>query len=98
LGGLNLDPHPSGESFCALIAFTRLKSYFFSMKKFFAAASLVISKTNSGIVGAGLASCLISWMMSMNELSWEGPFTVVLAVAGMLIGLLVEIIVIFLVV
>ncbi len=43
-GGLNSDPYPSSDDFCALIAFSRSKSYFFSIMKFFPAASSVRSK------------------------------------------------------
>jgi hypothetical protein len=65
-GGLNSDPYPSGDDFCALIAFSQSKSYFFRIMKFFLAASSVMSKTNSGGVGAGIASSLILLMISMS--------------------------------
>jgi hypothetical protein len=43
----------------------RSKAFFFNTKKFVAAASLVRSKKKSGLVGAGLGSCMMSQMMLM---------------------------------
>ncbi len=44
----------------------QVEVFFFGTRKFFAAASLVILKTKFGVNRAELASCLISWMMSMS--------------------------------
>jgi hypothetical protein len=65
-GSLTTEPYSSGDDFCALIAFSQSKLCFFSMMKFFAAASSVSLKTNSGGVGSGLTSCLTSWMTLMS--------------------------------
>ncbi len=67
------------------------------MRKLFAAASLVISRTNLGVMGDWI--CLLSDLLDdFNELSWESPLTVVAAVAGLLVGSLVGVIIVLLVV
>ncbi len=47
-------------------------AYFFNTKKFIAAASLVRSKKNSGLVGAGLGSRMMLPMMSMSSVGKAG--------------------------
>ncbi len=97
LGGLNLEPYPSGESFCASIAFSRLKSYFSVLGS--SLLLLLPCHFKDKFWSCGHWTCLLSDLLDdVNELSWEGPLTVVLAVAGLLVGSLVGVIVVFLVV